>query len=97
MKAQADTPIILTKFTDLTHPERLALILELREKREKPIREYLALQAKLKADKTVKLNEDQEKRLSQFTTLAEKVERDILRMTELARKLRGIEIELEIL
>lgn len=97
MKAQADTPIILAKFTALTDKERHALILELREKREKPIREYLALQAKLKANKIETLNADQEKRLSQFTTLAEKVERDILRMTELARKLRGIEIELEIL
>jgi hypothetical protein len=97
MKAATDTPIILTKFTDLTDPERLAHILELREKREKPIRDYLALQAKIKADKTVTLNADQEKRLAQFITLSEKVERDILRLTELARKLRGIEIELEIL
>lgn len=92
---EGDTPIHRKTFLEMTEPEQIVFLEQLREKRLEPINTYNDIIEAKKQKQIAKLNTKQEKELAQFEKCLEKVDKYLEELSNRANKLRMIKMQLE--
>lgn len=95
--SEADTPIALADLTKMTHEERERLIDAIRERRMNPVKVYEELSLMQAEARKELLEKRHLKELEMFLKELERADKAMEKLQARHVKLRGIELELEIL
>ena len=94
-KLDADTPVHRRDIREMSEDEVDAFILDLRERRKRPVRQFLEDQLLKKEAKAEAIREQLEKQLDMLQKDMERAERAVVKMEQRARKIRGLKLELD--
>ena len=94
-KLDADTPVHRRNIREMSEDEVDAFILDLRERRERPVRQFLEDQQLKKEAKAEVIKEQREQQLDMLQKDMERAERAVVKMEQRARKIRGLKLEID--